>query len=53
MEPMEKNVERAEATSRSIIGIILIIFSIFYQGILRWVGGLLGVVFIFTALFGY
>jgi hypothetical protein len=53
MEPVEKNVGRAEAISRSIIGIILIMFSFFYQGILRWVGGLLGVVFILTAIFGY
>jgi hypothetical protein len=53
MEPVSKNVGRAEAISRSIIGIILIIFSFFYQGILCWVGGILGLVFILTAVFGY
>jgi len=51
-----KNVGRAEAILRSIIGIILIIFAFFIEGILRWVGwvvGLIGVIFILTAIFGY
>ena len=55
MEPTvkTKNVRGIEVILRSIIGIILIIFSIFIQGILRWVVGLIGVVFILTAVFGY
>lgn len=48
-----KNVRRAEAILRSIIGIILIIFAFFIEGILRWVIGLIGVAFIFTGIFGY
>ncbi len=48
-----KNVGRAEAILRSIIGVILIIFAFFIEGILRWVVGLIGVVFILTAIFGY
>ena len=48
-----KNVGRAEAISRSIMGVILIIFSFFIEGVLRWAGGLLGLAFIVTALFGY
>jgi hypothetical protein len=48
MEPVvkTKNVGRAEAILRSIIGVILIIFAFFIEGILRWVVGLIGVVFI-------
>ncbi len=55
MEPEahEKNVGRAEAISRSVMGVILIVFSFFIDGILRWAGGLLGVAFIVTAIFGY
>jgi len=51
-----KNVGRAEAILRSIIGIILIIFAFFIEEILCWVGwvvGLIGVIFILTAIFGY
>jgi hypothetical protein len=55
MEPAvkTKNVRTAEAILRSIIGVILIIFAFFTEGILRWVTGLVGVAFILTALFGY
>jgi len=55
MEPMvkTKNVGRAEAILRSVIGIILIIFAFSIEGILRWVVGLIGVIFILTAIFGY
>jgi len=55
MEPVvkTKNVGRAESILRSIIGVILIIFAFFIEGILRWVVGLIGVVFILTAIFGY
>ncbi len=52
-EVEEKNVGRAEAISRSIMGVILIIASFFIEGVLRWVGGLLGLAFIVTAIFGY
>ena len=55
MEPMikTKNVGRAEAILRFIIGGILIIFAAYIEGILRWVVGLIGVAFVFTAIFGY
>ena len=48
-----KNIGRAEAILRSIIGVILLIFAFFTEGILRWLIGLIGVVFILTAIFGY
>ncbi|HSB07830.1 MAG TPA: DUF2892 domain-containing protein [Thermodesulfobacteriota bacterium] len=48
-----KNVGRIEAILRSIIGAILIIFAFSIEGILGWVVGLIGVIFIVTALFGY
>jgi len=55
MEPMvkTKNVRRAEAILRFIIGVILVIFAFFIEGILCWVFGLIGVAFILTAIFGY
>lgn len=55
MEPdvNDRNVGRAEALSRSIMGVILIIFSFFIEGALRWVGGSLGLAFILTAIFRY
>jgi len=55
MEPVlkTKNVGKAEAILRSIIGIILLIFAFSIEGILRWIVGLIGVVFILTATFGY
>ena len=55
MEPVvkTKNVRGAEAILRSIIGIILIILALFIEGVLSWVVGLIGVVFILTVIFGY
>jgi len=55
MEPVvkTKNVGRIEVILRSIIGVILIIFSFSIEGVLRWFVGLIGVAFIVTALFGY
>ena len=55
MEPMvkTKNVGRAEAILRFIIGGILMIFAFSIDGALRWIVGLMGVVFILTALFGF
>jgi len=48
-----KNVGRGEAIFRSVIGIILIIIAIFTSGAFRWILGLIGVVTILTAVFGY
>jgi hypothetical protein len=48
-----KNVGRGEAIFRSVIGIILIIVAIFASGAFRWILGLVGVVTILTAVFGY
>ena len=47
------NVGRGEAILRSIIGVILIIFAFLVSGLSLWVFGLIGVLFIITALFGY
>ncbi len=48
-----KNVGRGEAIFRSVIGVILIILTFLISGVFRWVLGLVGVVVILTALFGY
>jgi predicted phage tail protein len=48
-----KNVGRGEGIFRSVIGIILIVFSFFIPGGLRWVLGIIGVAFILTSIFGY
>jgi hypothetical protein len=48
-----KNVGRIETILRSIIGVILLIFAFSIEGILRWVVGLIGALFILTAIFGY
>jgi predicted phage tail protein len=48
-----KNVGKEEGIFRVIIGVILIILAFFIEGILRWVVGLIGVIFILTAIFGY
>ncbi|MEW6375914.1 MAG: DUF2892 domain-containing protein [Thermodesulfobacteriota bacterium] len=48
-----KNVGGGEAVFRSIIGVILIILAFFISGFSRWVLGLIGVLMILTALFGY
>ena len=55
MEPAvkPKNIGKAEAILRYIIGAVLIILAYFSGGILRWVFGLIGVAFILTVLFGY
>jgi Inner membrane protein YgaP-like, transmembrane domain len=47
------NVGRGEAILRSIIGVILIILAFLASGFSRWVFGLIGVLFIITAIFGY
>jgi len=48
-----KNVGRAEAILRSIIGVILMVFAFSIEGISRWMAGLIGVIFILTAIFGF
>ena len=48
-----KNVGRGEAILRSVIGVILIIFSFFISGVFRWILGLIGVALIITSIFGY
>ena len=48
-----KNVRGIEAILHGTIGIILLGFALSIEGILRWVVGLIGVIFILTALFGY
>jgi hypothetical protein len=47
------NVGRGEAILRSIVGVILIILAFLVSGFSRWVFGLIGVLFIITAIFGY
>ncbi len=55
MEPMvkTKNVGRAEAVLRLLIGIIIVGFASSIEGVLHWAVGLVGVAFVLTALFGY
>ena len=55
MEPVAKtkNIRRAEAILRFLIGVILIIFAFSIGGVLHWIVGLIGVAFILTAIFGY
>jgi hypothetical protein len=48
-----KNVGKGEGVVRSIIGVILIIVAFFISGVFRWILGLVGVVVILTAIFGY
>ena len=48
-----KNVMGGEAIFRSVIGVILIILAFLISGVFRWVSGLIGVVLILTAIFGY
>jgi hypothetical protein len=48
-----KNVGKGEGAFRSVIGVILIIVAFFISGVFRWIVGLVGVVVILTALFGY
>ena len=48
-----KNIGKGEGIFRLIIGVILIILAFFMTGVFRWISGLIGVVLIFTAMFGY
>jgi hypothetical protein len=48
-----KNVGKGEGVFRLIIGVILIILAFFISGVSRWILGLVGVVVILTAIFGY
>ncbi len=48
-----KNVGKGEGIFRSIIGVILIILAFFISGVFQWILGLVGVVVILTAIFGY
>jgi predicted phage tail protein len=48
-----KNVGKGEGIFRSILGVLLIIFAFFISGIFQWIAGLVGVIIILTALFGY
>jgi hypothetical protein len=48
-----KNVGKGEAIFRSVIGVILIILAFFISGFSRWVFGIIGVLIILTAIFGY
>jgi hypothetical protein len=48
-----KNVGKGEGILRLIIGVVLIILAFFISGVFRWILGLVGVVVILTAIFGY
>jgi len=48
-----KNVGKGEGVLRIIIGALLIVFAFFTSGVFLWVLGLVGLVVILTALFGY
>jgi len=48
-----KNITKGEGVFRTIIGAILIILVFFISGAFRWILGLIGVVVILTAIFGY
>ena len=48
-----KNVGKKEGIFRLIIGVILIVLAFFISGVSRWILGLVGVVVMFTAIFGY
>jgi predicted phage tail protein len=48
-----KNVRQGEAVFRIVLGVILIVIAFFVWGVTGFVLGLIGVVFILTALFGY
>ena len=48
-----KNVGRGEGIFRFVVGIILIASVFFISGGFRWIFGLIGVVLILTAMFGY
>lgn len=49
-----KNVGKGEGVIRLIIGVIILITLVFFiSGVFRWILGLVGVVVILTAIFGY
>jgi predicted phage tail protein len=48
-----KNVGKGEGIFRLIIGAILITLAFFVSGVFQWILGLVGVVVILTAIFGY
>ena len=48
-----KNVGKGEAIFRFFTGVILLILAFFISGVFRWVIGVVGVVVILTAMFGY
>jgi hypothetical protein len=48
-----KNVARGEAIFRYVVGVLLVISAISTSGLLRWILGLIGVVIILTAIYGY
>jgi len=48
-----KNVGKGEGIFRLIIGVILVTLAFFISGVFRWILGLIGVVVILTAIFGY
>lgn len=48
-----KNVGREEAIVRSVTGIIMILLPFFAPGVFQWILGLIGVVLVLTAIFGY
>jgi hypothetical protein len=48
-----KNVGKGEGIFRLTIGVILIILAFFISGGFRWILGLIGVLVILTAIFGY
>jgi hypothetical protein len=48
-----KNVGKGEGIFRLIMGIILMMLAFFVSGVFRWILGLVGVVVILTAIFGY
>jgi predicted phage tail protein len=48
-----KNVGKGEGIFRLITGAILITLAFFVSGVFQWILGLVGVVVILTAIFGY
>jgi hypothetical protein len=48
-----KNVGKGEGFFRLIIGVILVVLAFFISGVSRWILGLVGIVVILTAIFGY
>ncbi len=48
-----KDVGEGERVFPLIIGVILIILAFLVSGVFQWVSGLIGVVLVLTAIFGY